>query len=110
MAMAAVATTGEFLTPVEEQDEFSKGPMSLLVRAVNQNSQVLISVRNGHKLLARVKAFDRHMNMVLEDVKDMWTTIPKGGKNKNVPINKDRYISKMFLRGDNVILVLSNPN
>jgi small nuclear ribonucleoprotein (snRNP)-like protein len=25
--------------------------------------QVLINVRNNHKLLARVKAFDRHCNM-----------------------------------------------
>ena len=30
--------------------------------------QVLINVRNNHKLLARVKAFDRHCNMVLENV------------------------------------------
>ena len=25
------------------------------------------------------------------------------------PVNKDRFISKMFLRGDSVILVLRNP-
>lgn len=39
---------------------------------------------------------------VLENVKEMWTEIPKG-KNKK-PVNKDRFISKMFLRGDSVIL------
>jgi small nuclear ribonucleoprotein D2 len=32
----------------------------------------------------------------------MWTELPKG-KNKK-PVNKDRFISKMFLRGDSVIL------
>jgi len=31
------------------------------------------------------------------------------GKKKSKPVNKDRYISKMFLRGDSVILVLRNP-
>ena len=31
------------------------------------------------------------------------------GKKKAKPVNKDRYISKMFLRGDSVILVLKNP-
>jgi small nuclear ribonucleoprotein D2 len=31
----------------------------------------LISCRNNHKLLARVKAFDRHCNMVLENVKEV---------------------------------------
>jgi small nuclear ribonucleoprotein D2 len=32
---------------------------------------VLISLRNNKKLLARVKAFDRHANMVLENVKEV---------------------------------------
>ena len=45
--------------------------------------QVLINVRNNHKLLARVKAFDRHCNMVLENVKELWTEIPKSGKGKS---------------------------
>ena len=68
--------------------------------------------------------------MVLENVKEMWTETPRvsGGK-KGRPVNKDRFISKMygvllqsfwfkgkkgkeltitirFLRGDSVILVL----
>lgn len=49
--------------------------------------------------------------MVLENVKEMWTEVPKSGKGKkkSKPVNKDRYISKMFLRGDSVIIVLRNP-
>ena len=76
------------------------------------SSQVLINCRNNHKLLGRVKAFDRHCNMVLENVKEMWTEMPRKskGKGKKKPINKDRFISKLFLRGDSVILVLRNPN
>jgi small nuclear ribonucleoprotein D2 len=50
--------------------------------------------------------------MVLENVKEMWTEAPKTGKGaaKARSVNKDRYISKMFLRGDSVIIVLRNPN
>lgn len=70
--------------------------------ATRTHTQVLISVRNNHKLLARIKAFDRHCNMVLENVKEMWTETQRGGK----VVNRDRFISKMFLRGDSVILVL----
>ncbi len=40
-------------------------------------AQVLINCRNNKKLLCRVKAFDRHCNMVLENVKEMWTETPK---------------------------------
>ncbi|CAK9092250.1 Probable small nuclear ribonucleoprotein Sm D2 (Sm-D2) (snRNP core protein D2) [Durusdinium trenchii] len=62
---------------------------------MTSSCQVLINCRNNRKILARVKAFDRHSNMVLENVREMWT--------------EDRFISKMFLRGDSVILVLRNP-
>ncbi|PPQ73224.1 hypothetical protein CVT24_010034, partial [Panaeolus cyanescens] len=89
-----------------EEHEISQGPLSVLQQAVRNHAQVLISLRNNKKLLARVKAFDRHSNMVLENVKEMWTETPKG-KNKK-PVNKDRFISKMFLRGDSVILILRN--
>ncbi|EIM24229.1 hypothetical protein E3Q22_00081 [Wallemia mellicola] len=89
-----------------EEFELSQGPLSVLQQSVKNNTQILVSLRNNRKLLARVKAFDRHSNMVLENVKEMWTETPKG-KGKQ-PINKDRFISKMFLRGDSVILVLRN--
>ncbi|XP_074573364.1 uncharacterized protein LOC141829745 [Curcuma longa] len=67
-------------------------------------SQVLINCRNNKKLLDQVRAFDRHCNMVLENVREMWTEIPKTGKGKKkaLPVNKDRFISKMFLRRDSV--------
>jgi len=97
----------EFEIAQLEEHEFTSGPLSILQTAVRSHTQVLISCRNNRKLLARVKAFDRHCNMVLENVKEMWTEIPRtsAGK-KGRPVNKDRFISKMFLRGDSVILVL----
>ena len=103
----------------DEREEFETGPLSVLMQSVKNNTQVLINCRNNHKLLARVKAFDRHCNMVLENVKEIWTENPKkrtkgdgeGGNTESVtPVTKDRYISKMFLRGDSVIIVLKNPN
>lgn len=39
---------------------------------------MLINCRNNHKLLGRVKAFDRHCNMILENVKEMWTEVRQG--------------------------------
>lgn len=79
-----------------ETHEFTAGPLSILQTAVRNHTQVLISCRNNRKLLARVKAFDRHCNMVLENAKEMWTETPRtsDGK-KGRPINKDRFISKM---------------
>merc|ERR1712029_362495 len=103
------------MTPEElerrEEEEFNTGPLPVLTQSVKNNTQVLINCRNNKKLLGRVKAFDRHCNMVLEGVKEMWTEMPNTGKGKKKakPVNKDRFISKMSLRGDSVILVLRNP-
>ena len=66
--------------PEKDPDLFESGPLEMLTQAVKTNSQVLINCRNNKKLLARVKAFDRHCNMVLENVKEMWTEVPKTGK------------------------------
>ncbi|KAJ3220268.1 N-terminal acetyltransferase A complex catalytic subunit ard1 [Dinochytrium kinnereticum] len=84
--------TEEELRALEEQ-EFQTGPLSVLTQSVKNSTQILISCRNNRKLLAR-----------------MWTETPKTGKGKKKakPVNKDRFISKLFLRGDSVILVLRN--
>ena len=74
------------MTPEEmeakEKEEFNTGPLKVLTDSVKNNTQVLINCRNNKKLLGRVKAFDRHCNLVLEGVKEMWTELPKTGKGK----------------------------
>merc|ERR1712142_494479 len=103
------------MTPEElsalEKEEFATGPLRILNESVTNNTQVLINCRNNKKLLGRVKAFDRHFNMVLESVQELWVEKPKTakGQKKAQPVNKERYISKMFLRGDSVIIVVKNP-
>ncbi|KAL0238035.1 hypothetical protein GEMRC1_012509 [Eukaryota sp. GEM-RC1] len=109
-------TTTQITDPLErerlEQEEFRKGPFSLLLESVKNHSQVLINLRNNRKLIGRVRAFDRHMNMVLESVQEIWTeNVPsEEDKSKSVPKIHDRFISKMFLRGDSVILIVKNIN
>lgn len=78
--------------------------MSLINDAMLSRTPVIISLRNNHKIIARVKAFDRHCNMVLENVKELWTE-----KEKNQTVNKERFINKLFLRGDSVIVILKAP-
>ncbi|KAJ3305270.1 mRNA splicing protein [Kappamyces sp. JEL0829] len=98
--------TDEELRALEEA-EFQTGPLSLLTQSVKNHNQVLIMCRNNRKLLGRVKAFDRHCNMVLVNVKEMWNETPKTGKGvkKAKLVGKERFISQLFLRGDSVILV-----
>lgn len=90
-----------------EEYEFNHGPMSILNNAVKNDSTIIISCRNNHKLIGKVRAFDRHCNLVLENVKELWTEDIKNNKGKKIKsISKERFISKMFLRGDSVIIIL----
>ena len=90
-------------------EDSEHGPLSVLVSAMKTNSQVLINCRNNRKLLGRVKAFDRHLNLLVENVKEVWTERNEIKESRMATINKDRFISKLFLRGDSIILVLKNP-
>lgn len=62
--------------------ELKVGPLSILQQSVLNHTQILINCRNNKKLLGRVKAFDRHMNMVLENVREMWKESPGKSKKK----------------------------
>ena len=94
----------------EEEKMINEGPLSLLKDAVRTNSQILIYCRNNRKLLGRIRAFDRHMNIILEAVCEIWSEIMKGKNKQHKLRNRERFISKMFLRGDSIILIVKNPN
>ena len=93
-----------------EEDMINEGPLSLLKDAVRTNSQILIYCRNNRKLLGRIRAFDRHMNIILEAVCEIWSEMMKGKSKQHKLRNRERFISKMFLRGDSIILIVKNPN
>lgn len=96
------------------KDRPTEGPLSLLQTCVRDNCQVLINCRHNRKILARIKAFDRHCNLLLTDARELWTETTKvmnaeGTKKSKRVVNKDRYIARLFLRGDSVIVILRNP-
>lgn len=66
----------------KQDPEFQIGPLSVLQQSLINHTQVLINCRNNKKLLGRVKAFDRHMNVILENVREMWKEVPRKGKGK----------------------------
>jgi small nuclear ribonucleoprotein D2 len=85
----------------QEDYEFTHGPLRVLSQAVQNSNTVLISLRNNHKLVATVKAFDRHCNMILINVKEFWYDT-----NGSAKVLRERFVSKMFLRGDSVVVIL----
>jgi small nuclear ribonucleoprotein D2 len=94
--------------PLSEEERFRVGPYSVLTRAVEKQTQVLIHCRNNKKLLARVKVFDRHCNMILQDVTEFSEPSKKAAAKKSLA-PRERFIRNLFLRGDTVVVVLLNP-
>ena len=84
-------------------------PSELVERCVG--SPLWVLMKSERELVGTLRGFDVYVNMVLEDVRELWTEVPRGAKGSRAqPVNKDRVIRKMFLRGDNVIVVVANPN
>ena len=96
---------------VVQEETFDSGPLSLLKEAVKKKNQVIVYCRNNRKLLGQLRAFDRHMNMILENVYELWTEVSKSSARSKKPVsrNRERFINKLLLRGDSVILVMQKP-
>lgn len=76
----------------------SEGPFSVLDTAMKDNTRVFIQCRFNKSLVAIVVAFDKHFNLVLQDV----TELTAGDKGDQKP----RTIRNLFLRGESVIFIV----
>jgi small nuclear ribonucleoprotein D2 len=77
-------------------------PLTFLSESIVNNRPVVVFIRNNKKLLGYIRAFDRHMNLVLENTKELWTTLNSQKKQ----IYHEKFLPKLVLRGDSVILIL----
>ena len=58
-----------------------------------RNKKVIVELKNGKQIVGKLKSFDIHINVVLEDVQEM-----ENGEVK-------RKIGTAFIRGDTIILI-----
>ncbi len=69
----------------------SDRPLDALNNA--RNKKVMVELKNGKQLIGKLKAFDIHINVVLEDVEE------------RVDGEIKRKIGTAFVRGDTIILI-----
>ena len=58
---------------------------------------VLVRLRGGRKLRGKLKGFDQHLNLLLEETEDITNA------------EKARKLGTIILRGDNVIIISPPP-
>ena len=61
------------------------------------NSVVLVKLRGGRYVRGRMKSFDQHLNLLIEEAQEMQED------------NKTRSLGTIIVRGDNVILISPSP-
>jgi len=66
-------------------------PLDALNKA--RDKKVIIDLKNGRQLIGTLKAFDIHINIVLEDVEE------------RIEGETKRKLGTAFLRGDTIILI-----
>jgi small nuclear ribonucleoprotein len=64
--------------------------MDLLARSVN--SQVLVKLKGDRELRGRLRGYDQHLNLILDDAEDLTDATPQE-------------LGTVILRGDNVIFL-----
>ncbi|MFX1294331.1 MAG: LSM domain-containing protein [Promethearchaeota archaeon] len=69
-------------------------PLELLSKSLDM--RVLIKLKGGRELRGKLRGFDQHMNLVLEDAEEV-----KMGEEKAKIIN----VGTIIVRGDNVIII-----
>jgi small nuclear ribonucleoprotein len=69
-------------------------PIELLQRSLN--SIVLIKLKGGREIRGKLRSFDQHMNLVLEEAEEF-------------RIDDIKSLGKVIVRGDNVILISPPP-
>ncbi len=72
-----------------------KRPFDLLNEAIGH--QVLIQLKNGMQIRAKLLAFDAHMNLAVDEAEEI-----EGVETK-------RKLGRMLIRGDTVIFVSPSP-
>ncbi|KAK4531402.1 hypothetical protein CCYA_CCYA08G2259 [Cyanidiococcus yangmingshanensis] len=93
--------------PPEEQRPVASSitlrtPFMLLDRCVTDATPCLVSCRHNKKLYGTLRAYDKHFNLIMEHVREIW----QESKPDNSVDLRERFIPRLFVRGDGVIFIV----
>lgn len=72
-------------------------PLDLLERSIDQS--VLVKLKGGRGLRGKLKGFDQHMNLILEEAVEL----------VEVESDQSKPLGTVVVRGDNVIIISPPP-
>ncbi|MDD1779440.1 MAG: small nuclear ribonucleoprotein [Candidatus Helarchaeota archaeon] len=72
-------------------------PLELLAKSLDM--RVLIKLKGGRELRGKLRGYDQHMNLILEDAEEL-----RPGEEQNL-----LKVGTIIVRGDNVIIISPPP-
>ena len=87
------------MTSKGQQLDLKEGPFSLLQSAMETSRQVFVSCRGQKSLVGKVRAFDKHFNLLLTNVTELTQSSTTPGEATT------RTLDNILLRGDSVIYI-----
>lgn len=79
-------------------------PLDLIRLSLDE--RILVKCRGGRELRGRLHAYDQHLNMVLEDVEEIVTSVEVDEETmEEIMKQTKRTVKLLFVRGDGVILI-----
>ena len=85
---------------IEENEAYEGSIMSEMTTEIleqNLGKIVLVRLKGGKSLRGRLKGFDQHLNLVLEETED------------TTDVESQRKLGLIIVRGDNVVLISPPP-
>lgn len=81
-----------------------RGPLDMVKSGLNK--QIYIKLRNDRELVGKLQAYDHHLNMILENVEEIHTSVELDEETyEQVYKQEKRQVPMLFVRGDGVILL-----
>jgi small nuclear ribonucleoprotein len=97
---AAIGLNGISLSIVKAVNQYEGLTMSEMTTEIleqNIGKIVLVRLKGGKSLRGRLKGFDQHLNLVLEETED------------TTNVESQRKLGLIIVRGDNVVLISPPP-
>ena len=95
------------------------GPFSVLLRCFRERRRVRVTVRRINSLhsvcTGHLRAFDKHMNVVLQNVEEVFACGPPPRRQRHAQQHQHdarpfkRRLPQILIRGDNIVLIAAMP-
>mmetsp|Transcript_6575 Transcript_6575/g.12087 ORF Transcript_6575/g.12087 Transcript_6575/m.12087 type:complete len:103 (+) Transcript_6575:2240-2548(+) len=94
----------KILQELKKEELYQKDDQNnLLKNWCGYNTKTIVRLKNGHNFIGFLRSFDKHKNLIVEDVVEIWQEKRRMLIDKSFKIiTRSRYESSIFLRGDSV--------